>query len=176
MQSLKSRIDFVAIGKIIGLFGIRGELKIAPMTCSVDRFTPGLTVWIGPDETTEHQRSIKHVRRKGSDLVIQCEGIETRNEAEHCVGHFLFVDREHRISLPPGTWFISDIIGLTVTDEHGSPIGTITDVLQLPAHHVYVIHQGKREILIPAIPSVVQRVDLEHRSMVIHVLDGLLDI
>lgn len=176
MQSLKFRIELVAIGKIIGVFGIRGEMKIAPMTYSVERFTRGLPVWIGPDETADQCRSITKIRMKGSDLVIQCEGIETRSEAERYVGDYLFVDREHRITLPPRTWFISDIIGLTVTDERGTPIGIITDVLPLPAHHVYVVHQGNREFLIPAIPSVVQHVDIEKRLMVIHVLDGLLEI
>jgi 16S rRNA processing protein RimM len=162
VRSSKSRIDLIAIGKIVGVFGIRGEMKIAPMTYSVDRFTEGLTVRIGRDETP--------------GLVIHCEGIETRSEAERCVGHFLFVDRDHRITLPPQTWFISDIIGMTVTDENGATIGSITDVLQLPGHHVYVIRQGKREILIPAVPSVIQSVDVERRLMVIHVLDGLLEI
>jgi 16S rRNA processing protein RimM len=151
-------------------------MKIAPMTYSAERFTEGLTVWIGRDETAEQYRLIKKIRMQGSGLVIQCEGIETRSEAERCIGNFLFVDREHRITLPPRTWFISDIIGMTVTDEDGATIGSITDVLQLPAHHVYVIQQGKREILIPAVPSVIQSVDIERRLMVIHVLDGLLEI
>jgi 16S rRNA processing protein RimM len=151
-------------------------MKIAPMTYSAERFTEGLTVWIGRDETAEQCRSIIKIRMHGSGLVIQCEGIETRSEAERYVGHFLFVDKEHRITLPPQTWFISDIIGMTVTDEDDATIGSITDVLQLPAHHVYVIQQGKREILIPAIPSVIQSVDIERRVMVIHVLDGLLEI
>jgi 16S rRNA processing protein RimM len=176
VRSSKSRIDLIAIGKIVGVFGIRGEMKIAPMTYSVDRFTEGLTVRIGRDETAEQCRSIKKIRMHGPGLVIHCEGIETRSEAERCVGHFLFVDRDHRITLPPQTWFISDIIGMTVTDENGATIGSITDVLQLPGHHVYVIRQGKREILIPAVPSVIQSVDVERRLMVIHVLDGLLEI
>jgi 16S rRNA processing protein RimM len=176
VQSSKSRIELIAIGRIIGVFGIHGEMKIIPMTYSTDRFTKGMTVWIGSDDTTDHRRKIAKVRTQGTGIVIHCEGIETRNDAERCVGNYLFIDKDHRITLPPRTWFISDIIGMTVTDDKGTPIGSITDVLQLPAHHVYVLRQGEREILIPAIPSVILSVDIERRLMVIHVLDGLLEI
>lgn len=168
--------DLVAIGKIIGVSGIDGEMKIAPMTHSIERFTPGLMVWIGPDDTTQDYGSINKVRMKGPHLLINMKEIPTRTEAERCVGHFLFVDADHRVQLPPRTWFISDIIGMTVNDEHGMTIGIITDVLRLPANHVYVVRQGEKEILIPAIPDVVLNVDLEGRTMVIHVLDGLLEL
>lgn len=168
--------DLVAIGKIIGAFGINGEMKIAPMTYSIQRFTQRMTVWVGSNETAENRRSIQKIRMNGPHLLIHIEGIETRSEAKRCVGQFLFVERDHRVKLPPRTWFISDIIGMTVSDEQGVAIGVITDVLTLPAHHVYVVRQGKREILIPAIPSVVQNVDLEHRMMVIHALEGLLEL
>ncbi len=173
---MSAKQDLVAIGKIVGVFGINGEVKIAPMTHSLKRFTQGMTVWIGSDDTAENCRSIQKIRVKGSYILVLIEGIGTRTEAKRSVGHFLFVDRDHRIELPPRTWFISDIIGMKVTDEQGMMIGIITDVLMLPAHHVYVVHRGKREVLIPAIPSVVQNVDLEQRMMVIHVPDGLLEI
>ena len=168
--------DLVAIGKIVGVFGIAGEMKIAPMTSSPDRFTRGLRVWIGPDPTTRTRTSISEVRIKGKHIVIRLEGIATREEAEKHKQEYLLVDQTERVRLPANSWFISDIIGLEVVDEDGTAIGTISDVLQLPAHHVYAIRQGKKEILIPAIPSVVLKVDLTERKMIVHLMEGLLDL
>jgi 16S rRNA processing protein RimM len=173
---MSSTLELIAIGKVVGVFGISGEMKIASMTHSIDRFTQGLSILIGPGDTTKEYRSIQSVRMKAPHLLIRLEGITTRTEAEHYVGHFLFVDRDHRIQLPPRTWFISDIIGMVVTDDQGAEIGTVTDVLTLPAHHVYVVQQGDHEILIPAIPDVVLDVDIEHKKIIIHMPDGLLEL
>jgi 16S rRNA processing protein RimM len=116
------------------------------------------------------------VTSKGSHLIIAVEGLDSRTDVDHRAGFFLFVDRKDRIKLPPRTWFITDIIGMTVIDEQGVSIGIISDVLALPANHVYVVHRDQREVLIPAIPNVVRDVDVGRRTMVVRLPEGLLEL
>jgi 16S rRNA processing protein RimM len=168
--------DVVAIGYIAGVFGVRGEVKIEPMTYSIERFEEGLQVWIGTGPDAATLCTIETVRPQPPHVIVRFLGIDTRDACEVLVKKYMFAETPGRTALPPRTWFISDIVGLTVFSEAGEQIGTISAVLPMPANHVYVVVHGNREILIPAIREVVREVDLERRRMTIHVLDGLLDL
>ena len=72
--------------------------------------------------------------------------------------------------------FITDLIGLRVEDENGAELGKCTDVFQTGANDVYEIRlKDGREVLFPAIPSCILKVDLEKGVMIVHVMDGLID-
>ncbi|MBI3578540.1 MAG: 16S rRNA processing protein RimM, partial [Ignavibacteriales bacterium] len=72
-------------------------------------------------------------------------------------------------------FFIDDIIGMTVVSEEGEPIGTVKDILQTPANDVWVVQNGTKEVLLPAVKEVIKTVDLKRKEVVIHVMEGLLD-
>ncbi|MEN9616023.1 MAG: Ribosome maturation factor RimM, partial [Chloroflexota bacterium] len=72
-------------------------------------------------------------------------------------------------------YFIHQLIGLTVADEAGTEIGRLTEVIQTGSNDVYVVNGPKGEILLPVIPDVIKNVDLDGRSMTVHLLPGLID-
>ena len=83
--------------------------------------------------------------------------------------------REDAIPLEEGEYYVADLIGLTVVTEDGEKLGILEDVLQTGANDVYVVSDGKREILIPVIPQCILNVDLEEGMVKVHLLKGLLD-
>ncbi len=168
--------DLYAIGFISGAFGIRGEVKVEPTTYSVERFTEGMKVWIGKNESADLLYTIDSVRTHAQHVVVKFAEVPTRDACEELIGKYLFVEKADRVVLPARTWFISDIIGLTVFDEEGKQVGKIVDVLHLPANDVYVLVHGNHEILIPATSEVVKDVNTGNRTMTIHVMNGLLDL
>ncbi len=168
--------NLVAIGTIVGGFGLDGMMKVMPLTHSMERFTRGLEVWVGAGDRSPARMTIREVRTRGSVLIVGIDGIRTRTEVDSLTGSHLFVDGEHRVALPERTWFIDDIVGMTVVDEQGSTIGIISDVLTLPAQHVYVVRRQGREVLIPAVAEIVRRVDIAGRTMTVRMPDGLLDV
>ncbi len=168
--------DVVAIGYIAGVFGIHGGLKVEPMTYSLERFRTGLHVLIGRDGIHGTECVIESARPHAPHVIVQLAGIDSRDACEGLVKNYLYAEEAGHEELPPRTWFISDIVGMTVFSEAGENIGTITEVLPFPANHVYVVVRGNREILIPATPEVVRDVDVGRRRMTIHVLDGLLEL
>ena len=96
-------------------------------------------------------------------------------------GLWLYVPEAEASALEEGAYWIHDIVGLRVITTEGQEIGTITDVFATGANDIYVVrpHPGVnqgRELLLPAIEDVVDRVDLEQRTMVIRLLDGLIDL
>ena len=165
----------IAIGRVARSVGIRGEMNILPLTDDPERFTELKKVWIGPDEATLEQCTISSVRLARSGVIIKLKEIETRAAAESKRGSFIFIAEQDTGKLPAGRYFIHDIVGMEVSTSGGEVVGVIKEVLQLPANDVWVVVQGKREILIPAIKNVVASVDVKRRAVVIHPMEGLLE-
>jgi 16S rRNA processing protein RimM len=177
-QAVVVPAGYLAVGQIVGAHGLYGELKVEAYSDFPDRFAPGATLFIGED--LENVR-ITSVRPHKNNLLVRLEEIEDRNEAEEVRGLWLYVPEADAGELEEGQYWIHDIIGLQVVTVDGMQIGKITDVMATGANDVYVvrpaadINQG-RDVLLPAIADVVERVDLEQRIMVIRLLEGLIDV
>ena len=92
-------------------------------------------------------------------------------------GAELWVTREDAVPLEEGEYFIADLIGLTVMTDEGVKLGTLKDVLQTGANDVYeVAMSGGKTVLLPVIDECVLDVDLEKGEVLVHVMDGLLDL
>ncbi len=88
---------------------------------------------------------------------------------------YLFVPKEESIKLRPGSYFMDDVIGCEVVTEEQMKIGIVTDLLTLPANDVWVVRNGAKEILIPAVKAIIRKVDVKKKRITIHALEGLLE-
>lgn len=90
-------------------------------------------------------------------------------------GKDLYVTRDKAVKLEENENFIADLIGMTVYEEDGTRLGTLTDVLQTGANDVYAVEmEDGREVLIPAIRQCILDVNVEEAVMKVHLLEGLL--
>lgn len=171
------REDLYAIGRIQKCFGVKGELVVESMTPKAERFAQLERVLVGDHGGNVRPKTfgIEYVRSRRNDVVVKLEGLDDRTSAEELIGDYLFVTNEERISLTPHAYFVHDIVGLKVEDEEGVPIGTVVDVLRLPAEDVYVVRQHSKEFWIPSAREIIRNVDLEKRVLKIRVIEGLLE-
>ena len=96
--------------------------------------------------------------------------------AEKLKGFYMKVDRANAVKLPKGSFFIADIIGSQVYDENNVLLGQLTDVLQTGSNDVYIVKQEDgKELLIPALKSVVKEISLDDRRISVILPKGLLD-
>lgn len=79
---------------------------------------------------------------------------------------------EDLVRLPKGTHFVHDVIGSRVIDEQGRKIGTVEEVWKLPANDVYVVREGKREHLVPAVQSVIERIDTQKKQVRVRMIES----
>ena len=155
--------------------GLKGAVKLDPLTDDVHRFK-GMT-----EGYLELHGSYAPVRLsvlscRPDAVVVEIEGYDTVEAAQTLRGGFLCVDRAHAAQLPEYTYFIADLIGLTVTDTEGKAYGKITDVLATGANDVYEVEAPDgRSLLVPVIPQVVCNIDFEHERIEIRPLEGLFD-
>jgi 16S rRNA processing protein RimM len=163
------------IGRIARGFGMKGEVIVSPDTYDVNRYINLHDVYIGYNETRNEPYTVESVRMHQGRPVIKFDRIDTRSQAENLAGQTLFVDEKERIELPEGVLFIHDIIGMKVFSDDASYVGTVRDVLLLPAHNVYVVEASGREILIPAVDAFIESIDMEAREIRIKPIEGLLE-
>ncbi len=166
--------DFLAVGKVVNVHGVRGELRVVPMTSDLSRFDYLLFV------TTNWEGKPKEFRVTGTRLyknlvLMKLNGIDTRDDAEKLKGQELLVERKHARPLEEDEYFICDIIGIEVYEED-ILLGILEDVLETGSNDVYIIKTpDNKELLLPALKSVVEKVDIEGKRMQVKVPEGLLD-
>jgi 16S rRNA processing protein RimM len=167
----------IAVGHIIGVHGLRGEVKVELYTDFPERFVPGAVLMVGDDLDEE---TIEQVREHKGNLLVKFAGCTNRTDAEALRNRWLFVDEADAAQLEEGVYWIHDIIGLEVFTEQGEAVGRITDVLATGSNDVYVVaptgafNRG-REVLLPALDDVILNVALEQGRMTVRLPDGLLD-
>ena len=174
---------YLAVAYVVGVHGMRGEVKAELYTDFPDRFTPGLTLYVG-DKL--EQIEVRAARLHKQHILLALAGVSTRDQAEALRGRWLYVDEDDAVLLEEDTYFVHDILGLTVATEEGHELGTVADVIFTGANEVYVVRrpaaQGAAEgapppadLLLPATDEVVRSVDLAAGRMVVRLLPGLAD-
>lgn len=178
--------DLLQVGAIATTHGVRGEVKVFPMTDDVNRFKRLKKVFL--DVGSEYREmEILQVKFFKNMAILKFKGIDNINEIEKYKGRGLFVTRDQAVKCEKDEYFIADLIGMEVTTEAGELLGKLKDVLQTGANDVYLVEvaqdspyadkvQGKkRELLLPAIRECIRSVDMQQRSMQVYLMSGLLE-
>lgn len=164
--------EYLEAGKIVNTHGIRGEVKIMPycdspeLLCDFDRLFMGKSL---------KEIYIERSRVQKNMIICKIEGVDTPEEAEKLRNKMLYMHRDD-LELDKDTYFIQDLIGMTVKDaDTGEVYGIIDDVFQTGANDVYSIKNGDKSYLVPAIADVVITTDIDSGIMTIRPLEGLFD-
>jgi len=160
----------LAVGRILGVHGIRGELKVEVLTDFVQRFAPGSNLLL---EGEEIEREVSSARSHKTYLLVKLRGLDSRTEAEQLYGRYLLVPRDKAEVLPEGEYYTDELVGLRIITTDGVELGQLTEVLWTTANEVYVVDGPFGEVLLPAIADVVQEVDLQNGEMLVNLLPGL---
>lgn len=166
-------MDSVIIGEVLKPQGVQGELKVYPITDDPARFQQLKKIMVSDGKTTDTLR-INSVRIDPKGLVfLTIEGISTREEAEKYRGYTVKIDLTE---VPPlkDRWYYFELEGMLVY-ENDELLGTLTKVLETGANDVYLVSSEEREILVPALKTVVKNVDVPGKRMDVILPPGLLD-
>ena len=165
-------MDFIRVGKIANTHGVKGCLKIIPLTDDIDRFDELEYVYV---ENENKKRKITNVWYRKGMVYLDLEGVESMDDAMKLKEKYLQIDESQLKELPEGSYYIFDLIGLEVYSTAGDYIGKIKEVHQTGANDVYEVLNGYKTYYIPAIKDVVKEISIENKNVTIDVLEGLLD-
>jgi 16S rRNA processing protein RimM len=149
----------VVLGRVSGLYGVRGWVKVFSFTEPRDRIL-GYSPWLLRESGAWRERVVTAGRPQGKGLVAALEGVTDRDQARLLMGAEIAVRPEQLPELEEGEYYWRDLIGLQVATTAGADLGTVTGLLETGANDVLVV-RGERERLVPFLPGrVVTAVDL----------------
>ncbi|WP_425807256.1 ribosome maturation factor RimM [Desulfitobacterium sp. Sab5] len=162
----------VLIGEVIKPHGVQGEFKVYPITENPQRFKKLKKVILEHNEMIQAFNILK-ARVQPDGVYLTLEGIATREEAEKLRGFSVKIDRADVPPLKEG-WYYFELEGMQVFDGEEC-LGILTQVLETGANDVYLVKGERGEICIPALKSVVKKVDVPGRRMDVELPPGLLE-
>ena len=165
----------ITIGKAVKPFGVKGEMKIEPMTDFPERFKGLRRVYLVSPAGKEFVCEIQSLRYAGGVPFLLFSGYDSPEKAKTLNGWFLKVPEEEAVPLPEGSYYWFELVGMEVVSEGGEKLGTIKEVFETGSNDVYVMKQGRKEIYLPATKEIVKHIDRKAKRMVIHLVDGLMD-
>jgi 16S rRNA processing protein RimM len=157
--------EYVVMGRVIAPYGVRGWIRVRPLTEAPAGLLDYKHWWLGQDEARRCCRLIDG--RIHQDGLVACiEGVANREVAAQMRGWPIAVTRAELPLAPPGQYYWSDLVGLAVVNRGGEALGRVAEIFATGANDVLVV-RGERERLIPFIAPVLVSVELENARLVV---------
>lgn len=172
-MALIDRDRLTCIGTVKQAYGVKGELKVAPLTDTPAYYEQCGSVIL---ETKQGLRDfrVSRMRAAGAHWIVALDGLDDRDGAESfCGARVLLQDSELR-PLQPGEYFRHDLVGCMVETLAGKSLGRVGSVMETGANDVLVV--GEKGVLVPMLAEVVKDVDLGRKTIRIEPLPGLLEV
>ncbi len=174
-MSLKGKLEnLIVVGRICGVFGVKGWLKVYSFTeqpLQILKYKP----WSLKQGSVLKHFEIIESRKHGKGIVVQLKGIDDRDVAAQWVNAKIYIDSDHLPKLPEGDYYWAELKGLNVLDVSGTLLGQVIDIMQTGANDVLVlqesinnIDENANEILIPYImDQVIKSIDLDQKEIIV---------
>lgn len=154
----------IVIGKIVAPHGVRGDIRIMPLTDRPEQFL-NLSYLLLEDG---RQLTVKAARFHKRMVLVSTKEITTMNDAELLRDKKILIRAEDLPPLEEGRFYVADLIGLPVFDEEGKQLGTFKDSITTGSNDVYIIAvPGGKDLLIPALKIYVREINLQEKRIVV---------
>ncbi len=164
----------VCVGKILKPHGIKGEIKVLPLTDNIiERFKSGNSLYIKNRTGNYDVYYIQSYKNFKQFLLLKFIELNNINEIENLTNTYIYISEDDLLSLQEGSYYIYQIIGFKVYEENGEYLGEIKEVLETGSNDVYIVKNNNKEILIPALKKVVKNVKFKEKIMIVKLLPGL---
>ena len=163
----------IPIGKVVGTHGIKGYLKVISCAESTASFAPGKQLALRREGKPVVTFGIESARPHKRGILMALEGIASVHAAKEWVGYELCIDKTTLPEPEKGSYYWHQIIGLDVFTVDDRRLGRVAAVFPTGSNDVYVVRDGKNEVLIPAIESVVIDIDLTQKVLRVDLPEGL---
>lgn len=158
--------DLTEIGKITKPQGLKGEIKVQPLSNNPERFLNYKYIYLGKDCV---KTNVINVRTQGGFVYMMIEGVNSIDDAELLRNQLIYIDKSQLPKLEEDEYFITDLIGCKVCDENNQELGVITDIDNYGVVDIITIKNKatKKEILFPFLDRVINSVDIDNKIIVI---------
>lgn len=154
------RAELLVVGRISGLYGVRGWLKIYSHTQPRENII-GYSPWLIGMEGAWRSVAVEDGRTQGKGVVAKLAGYDDRDAAAALIGHEIAIRRDQLERLTAGEYYWADLEGLRVVTLDGVELGVVDHLFETGANDVVVV-RGDRERLVPFVRGdVIRKIDLQ---------------
>ena len=166
--------EYFEIGQIVNTFGIKGMVKIKPLTDDINKFDKFKKIYIKKGNTKKEYQ-IEEVKYHKQMVLMKLKGINTPEEADLLRGSYLIINREDEEPLEEGTYYIVDLLESEVYTDEDVLLGKLEDIYNTGSNDIYVVKDelGK-QVLLPAISDVIKNIDIKNKKITVHIVSGLM--
>lgn len=165
-------MEKIIIGRVQKPFGVKGEVKVHPLTDFVEeRFKVGETVYFTLDNKIQ-MLEMESIRNHQGSLLIKFKGLNNLNDVEFFHQGELSVDASKRHELPENEYYFDELKGMDVYHDD-TKLGEVIEVMDMPAHPVLRIQMEEKIIMIPFNNVFIEDVDKESNTIKVHWMEGL---
>lgn len=163
---------YLVVGFLRRAHGVHGEMIMDLHTDFPERLRSGRKLFVGE----AHQpATLSGSRSHANGVLVKFKGIDTPEATAAFRNQWVYVKTSDVPALPQGQLYQHELFGFKVIDENDQPLGELVEIIETGANNVYVVKdETGKEILLPAIPSVILELDVAHRLMRVHLLEGLI--
>jgi 16S rRNA processing protein RimM len=176
LNKLAPKKDLVLIGKIVGAHGLKGTSKIQSYAESLEIFKSGTVLLVSSPDGSENHYEIDWIKSHSRGALLTLKEVTDRDQAKSLIGSELYIEKAELPELEAGTYYWSDLIGVNVYTSDDRYIGSVASIIETGANDVYVVKDADKEILVPALESVVQSIDIESKIMRVELPEGLEEV
>ncbi len=154
----------IVIGRVVAPHGVRGDIRIMPLTEKPERFLDLRELLLEDGRTL----TVINMRFHKRMLLAATKEITSMNQAELLRGKKILINAEDLPKLEEGSYYVGDLIGLPVFDDTGKELGTFKDAISTGSNDVYVISApNAKDILIPALKIYIKAIDITGGKIVV---------
>ncbi|MGI6038466.1 MAG: ribosome maturation factor RimM [Limnochordia bacterium] len=171
----------IKVGQLLAPHGLRGEMRVWPLTDGPERFTELERVYLIEGEEPIQALYIEGVRFHKNLVIVKFQDLDTIDAVEPFRQRYIAIPEGEVRPLPPDRYYLFQLQGLQVYSLEGEFLGEIVDVYQAGGNDVYVVQappgvtrNKDHRFLLPAAKEFIKKVDLEAGRMEIKVIPGLL--
>ncbi|MGD9948335.1 MAG: ribosome maturation factor RimM [Desulfobulbus sp.] len=167
--------SYVLLGKVTRPHGLKGELKVRPLTAQPENFGRYTRLYLSESECgAKNECTTMQARVSGNQVILRLRECSTRDKAEALVGRFIWLATQDLPSLNADEFYLHTLIGKEIQTVDGQRLGRAENLLSGSEQDVLVVRQGKQEYLIPIVEAFIR--SIEANIVVLDLPEGLLDI
>src|SRR6058998_436668 len=173
----------VAVATGLRLRGAGGRLTARLVASGVDQLGGRGWVLVGRVGGSTRRLTVEEYSIYRDNVVLKFQGVDDAQGASELVGQDILIPCNGLVDLPEGSYYIFQLVGLTVRRRDGREIGRVRDVVHTGGTSLLVIEPGpgcgpsaQEEILLPAARSICTAIDVASGYITIDPPEGLLEM
>lgn len=170
-----SEDSLVESGQIMGFHGLRGDLKVKPLSGDPEALLTAAEVFLRlPGGKIEKARPLRQSKHKGA-VLIRLEGYDGLSKVEGFRGCKILLDRDSLPELAEDEYYWHQIEGARVIDRTHGDLGELRSEFSTAAHGIWVVEGDRGEVMIPVVDGFILHIDPQEKLIEVDLPEGLVE-